>query len=245
MNDHIGKPFDLAQLVSMLLRQTGRDQQHQSPRPPVPAARGQNAILDIDRALERLNGNRDLYARILQSFLTDIADASGQLRRLLDTHQVAQASRLLHTLKGTSATVGAAQLAVVLASAESALNGANGQIEIEQLLADVEAALPQARGAIEEMLQHRVQADEDITRNVALPHPDDKQHLLESLQKLTFLLESSNMDALTVHAGLKRTGEDLSTEQWHQLDQAIAVLDFAQAQQHCRKMITTLEAQLH
>ena len=244
MNDYIGKPFDLAQLVSILLRQTGRDQQHQLRRLPVHAVRGQNAILDIDRALERLNGNRDLYARILQSFLTDISDASGQLRRLLDTQQVAQAGRLLHTLKGTSATVGAAQLAAVLASAESALNVANGQLEIEQLLADVEAALPQARGAIEEMLQHQIQADEAVTSHVTLPHPDDKQHLFESLQKLAFLLESSNMDALTLHAGLKRTSEDLSNEQWHQLDQAIAVLDFSQAQQHCRKMITTLEALL-
>lgn len=245
MNDHIGKPFDLAQLVSMLLRQTGRDHQHRLFRPTVNIASAPRTTLDVDDALERINGNRDLYARILQSFLTDIADASEQLRGLLDTHQVAQASRLLHTLKGTSATVGATQLAAVLASAESALNAATGPIEVEQFLAELEAALTPARSAIHEMLIDLTPAKEPATSHTAPHQPDDRQHLIESLQHLAHLLASSNMDALTVHAGLKRPVGDLPPDSWHQLDQAIAVLDFAQAEQHCLQMIATLQAQLH
>ena len=67
----------------------------------------------------------DLYGNILTSFLTEFAGTSDQLGRLLHDDKLVEAKHLLHTLKGTAATVGSQQLASVAAQAEAALENAN------------------------------------------------------------------------------------------------------------------------
>ncbi|QTN30400.1 response regulator [Rhodoferax sp. AJA081-3] len=134
MDDHVGKPFDLTHLVEVLQNHTRRSKPGSAiPRLAFPAASsatGPSAAstaatlpavdsVDPDSALARLDGKSGLYASILRSYLDELADQPAQLTSLLDGGDLAAAGRLLHTLKGVSATVGAVYLGAFAAAAEA------------------------------------------------------------------------------------------------------------------------------
>jgi len=66
---------------------------------------------DLDQALKRLGGNRDLLVRLLRSFVKEHAGTLAQLDALLETGDNANALGLLHTLKGVASNLGASELA--------------------------------------------------------------------------------------------------------------------------------------
>jgi CheY-like chemotaxis protein len=91
MNDHIGKPFDLPQLVALLLRHTCFADQRtttdsaaeEAEKAPPAAQTGFVALPEITAALERLGDNPELYLQILQAFLVEIAQVPTQLTSML------------------------------------------------------------------------------------------------------------------------------------------------------------------
>lgn len=125
MVEHVGKPFDLAELVQTLQRvaagasagSTGGVMPVKKP-PSVPlqaaAARG----LDEPAALARFGGNQAAYERALLQFLRD-AEGYAQTLRAPEPHGGRQSlPRLLHTLKGLALTLGLTDLAHAVTTAE-------------------------------------------------------------------------------------------------------------------------------
>ena len=142
MNDHVGKPIHVEELVRTLLRHVTVPERVAAapepipavadvpalpsaavaPAPAAPAARppqsSPSALIDRKTALLRLGGNTQFYAVVEKSF---VADAPLQLKTARE--QVAQrrwgdARLSLHTLKGLSGTLGATGLYEVAALAE-------------------------------------------------------------------------------------------------------------------------------
>ncbi len=166
MNDHVGKPFDLDQLVAVVLRlsphalkeriSAAGHVRHSTERPAGAALAdeprevllaAQAAGVDLDSALTRMAGLRDVYARMLQSFvgelpvhLDELAKESAELRE-----------RRLHTLKGVAATLGAAALARAMAAAEPEAADPRHPRVLDALLALSEAqpALRRLQGAMQ------------------------------------------------------------------------------------------------
>ncbi len=115
MDDHIGKPFDLTQLVLLLQRYVRSAQPPangdstkavsdlQGPMAPV-------AVLDVAAALARMAGSTDLYVRAARDFLVGLPATAPDFRRLAQVDGL-QASMFMHNLKGASAMLGATQLA--------------------------------------------------------------------------------------------------------------------------------------
>jgi polar amino acid transport system substrate-binding protein len=60
-----------------------------------------------EAAIRDMAGDRNLYAHLLKVYLQDLRLLPTQLAGLLDSGKRDEALRLVHTLKGTSATVGA------------------------------------------------------------------------------------------------------------------------------------------
>jgi PAS domain S-box-containing protein len=127
MADHVGKPFDLEQLVAVILRH----------------AQGA-AALNAARAITRLGGNADVYRMALRSF-------DGELKKLLPQLELARsevradlAAPALHVLKGLAGTIGAEALALVAAEAEAlSLQGpldASGWAMVERVMHEAGAA---------------------------------------------------------------------------------------------------------
>jgi len=151
MNAHIGKPFDISNLVQVL-----RDQTHwqkrlvapeleQDPRlgtgsKPVTLANPELALplvltleqaatlagVDLAAALKRLGGMQDLYRRMLASYIAELHNLPEQLKALRQHSDPAKtqsdATRLFHTLKGLALTMGATELSVVAGNAEQRMS---------------------------------------------------------------------------------------------------------------------------
>jgi len=161
MNAHVGKPFDIAYLVEVLLLHTGRIARSsvQASAPslaPKPSGLPATDAIDAQGALDRLGGDTDLYGEILDAYLRDLRSAADTLDRLLAASDWQGASRLLHTVRGTSSTVGASYLEAVTRAAEDALSKeAQGlSPEIQQRFRDAvvhtELAIGSVRSKLEE-----------------------------------------------------------------------------------------------
>jgi CheY-like chemotaxis protein len=146
MNDHVGKPFDLRELVATLLHHTGRAT---APEPvaPLPVATASSAVLDMETAIHRMGGNRTLYHRLVPSFLKDAQDSAARAPLLLAEGRREEASRLLHTLKGLAGTMGASDLQAAAAAAEKALAGPASPADGPAIQA-LQAAVAQAAQAL-------------------------------------------------------------------------------------------------
>jgi len=109
MNDHVGKPFDINYLIEVLLRHTGRlgHQAQRSVPPSPPALTSAKAVFDRDAAVRDMGDDLGLYVQVLGSYLDELAQFAAQLQASLQADDRALAIRMVHTLKGTSATVGA------------------------------------------------------------------------------------------------------------------------------------------
>ncbi|MEY2684142.1 MAG: hypothetical protein RJA09_1286, partial [Pseudomonadota bacterium] len=120
MDDHIGKPFVLSELVQMICRYTNRPSTPQAM--VVEPAAVSEAAWDRVGAVQRLGGDAALYRRVLTRF---VADAPAQLRQARSVSKVdpSAAAALLHTLKGGALTVGGQALGRLLGEAERAIRG--------------------------------------------------------------------------------------------------------------------------
>ncbi|MBL0124650.1 MAG: response regulator [Betaproteobacteria bacterium] len=128
MNDHVGKPFDLNHLVRVLRKYTGQPEWPELklgvPELALPAVVIDAAItadVDIAVALKRIDRNLGLYQRMLRTFIKDLSGMPSQLSEHVARNESESAIRLLHTLKGLAATLGATALAGVAARGEKQL----------------------------------------------------------------------------------------------------------------------------
>lgn len=126
-----------------------------------PAAGTVNPIIDIDEGLERVMGDRALYARMLRRFHSDYAGGAKPIRAALACGERARAHRLAHTLKGAAGMIGAHALHAQASIVEQALDsgtdsgtgdhGESNNGEDEQL-DRLELALAQVLQTIDKLL---------------------------------------------------------------------------------------------
>ncbi len=145
MVDHVGKPFDLVQLIEVILKHVGRlatsssavpvagaraavkDAVAAAPVAAAPAAADSGAMplpeggLNSTAALKRMGGLQPVYLMALRSFAGESVKLAGQLRAARDAQDAQAALPVLHTLKGLAGTVGADRMAALAQLAETAL----------------------------------------------------------------------------------------------------------------------------
>ena len=131
MADHIGKPFDLHQLVGLILHHASNDEpagpvqavqavQDRNGQVPAPILPHEEGLIDSSAALERLGGQASIYLLALHGFVDEARKLRSRLESALEQQDIKQAQHELHTLKGLAGTVGAVALAVDAATAEQA-----------------------------------------------------------------------------------------------------------------------------
>ncbi len=126
MNDHLSKPIDVNHLYQTLgrwLPQRARDEA--GPRPPdaQPAAAELPAMLpvNVEKALQRLDGDTHLYRMVAEMLLTDAPAHVAQFQDSRAAGDWVSALRAVHTLKSLAANVGAERLQEQAQVLESAL----------------------------------------------------------------------------------------------------------------------------
>ena len=144
MNDHIGKPFDITQLVNVLCHHTGREPNQTAAQPlamtaptgPATCVVDNPIELDIGTAIKRMGGRADLYERMLPKFIQTLDAIPEQLTNHLATQDHDALAKSFHSLKGSASTFGFVTLAEKAAQAESAFKSGISPEQAAQLVAD-------------------------------------------------------------------------------------------------------------
>ncbi|MES2949275.1 MAG: response regulator [Pseudomonadota bacterium] len=252
MDDHIGKPFDLPHLVEVLLAHTRRARPgtallrmpQSSALAAVPeSASGRSDVegVDAEGAIARLAGNTELYARVLQSYLVDLANQPDQLDQFLQDADVAGASSMLHTLKGVSATVGAVQMSTVAQATEVAIKRADAPPQLDGLRTRFRQAVAATARSMQPLVQiYAATAAPAASATAAALTSTERARLLAELGELQDLLAHSDLRALEVHARIHRSYGLLAQDAFEELARAIADFDFARGAAQCGEMLATL-----
>ena len=251
MNDHVGKPFDLDHLVRVLRRHAGRPEAPEQAAvvagpdidPPVRQA-ATAAAVDIDAALNRLGGKRDVYQRMLRGFLTELATLPAQLQACHAQSDAVGASHLLHTLKGLAATLGAMVLSAEAARGETELAHGGDPAQAADTIARACAAIAAARPGLAALLEalQAAEAPQEAERK-AIGAALDTPALRSALLALGEPLRNADMAATDAMADLVRQFGALTGRRLQPLDEAVGALDFERAAHLCEILVEELANQ--
>jgi two-component system sensor histidine kinase/response regulator len=146
MVDFIAKPIDPDDMVRVLLKwvKTGH--------PSAPAMNNGVASTDaslpesvpgfeLETALHRLDGNRNLLAGLLLEFAGEQAETLTRLDALTQAGELAQAATLLHTVAGVAGNLGAAALAEAARQLEDQFNSGHASAPRQDFADALNAAL--------------------------------------------------------------------------------------------------------
>ncbi len=145
MNDFLAKPVDPEQLFGTLMRWLPEDVLVTRATPVsgeiVPAALRLIPGLEAEKGLAVLNGHLATYQRLLRKYAADHADDIVRLREGMTAGERDKIRLLVHTLKGSSANLGATGVQGLAAKLEVAIKDELDAAVIEQLVNTLETAL--------------------------------------------------------------------------------------------------------
>jgi CheY-like chemotaxis protein/HPt (histidine-containing phosphotransfer) domain-containing protein len=254
MNDHVGKPFDLDHLVRVIRRYVPRGEAPEAlPKSVSDAPAAAPALADgtagaaaaagvgIDTALKRIGGNTSLYLRMMRMFVKDLESMPAQLSGLVESGDLKSATRLLHTLKGTAATLGVSALSTEAARGEALMAAGATPAECAAAARQAGNAMTAAGPRLEALLA----ALESTIRPAMQPAavraaPLDRGAALSDLRALAGQLADADMEATNTVLGLQdRFGATLG-DPFRRLDAAVGALDFETAARLCSELIAGL-----
>ena len=191
--------------------------------------------LNVGDGIRRTSGNIDLYRRLIAEFRRDLLGALPQIRKAVEGSDMAQAHDLLHTLKGSAATMGARQVAQEAATLESWIRRG-----VPVVLADLAAAIDEASDSIESLnpllngvapailpAGGRAAAAKDAGR-IAGATPT----LLPIARKMREHLDANNLAAVDCFSDLRLAVGDKHAEPLRMLEVSLDRLDFAAARRY-------------
>lgn len=232
MNDHVGKPFDLAQLIRVIL-------QHTNCAPPLDAVitsdeRGADDLADFDvtSALRRLGGSVPIYQRALKSFIQEVGSFESAFRMAIQDKQYSDAHRILHTMKGVAGTIGANRLAEMVIKEEQLLeqqtsNGAWRELDELWLL---------AAQVIEAAKQYLAQTAP--ATNAPRPTPTlDIAVLRTRIIELQQLLAAGDLEAEDAFGRLKDEFGTLMPDEFALIEESIEALNYPKASELCNRLL--------
>ncbi|MGZ5201787.1 MAG: Hpt domain-containing protein [Telluria sp.] len=85
--------------------------------------------IDMAAGVARLNGDHEMFGRVLRRFAESFAATPDEVRDALARHDGEQAVRLAHTLKGAAGTIGAGMLQEAALRLEQSLRSGAGDFD--------------------------------------------------------------------------------------------------------------------
>ena len=135
MNEHVGKPIDIDQVVPILQALAGRASSTLASAAHANADEQDNMIEPIAEVLQRFGGLREIYQTALTNFDAQCEQLKEKLARLAQTGTALEVAGTMHVLRGIAGTVGARKLAErareLEAAAESGLQADSAPLNAE------------------------------------------------------------------------------------------------------------------
>jgi hypothetical protein len=154
MNDFIAKPFDVDQMLGVILRYAGKGAAMPPvfPRPAEPEAaatpQGQLPVLDRRQGLMRTGGDEAQLDSLLRKVVDSNEATLAELRRELAEGATELAARRMHMLRGAAGNVAAIRLATLATQTEAAIIEGRDD-DLASLLEALTAAADDLRQAVE------------------------------------------------------------------------------------------------
>ena len=227
MDDHLGKPIDLENMVATLRRHSGGA----SAEPAVqwPLAAHDSVVESSNSIKQRFGGNQELIRYVLSSFAPEQAKQLVRLQERVEQRDASGAAAVLHAIKGSSGTMGA-----------WAMSQLAGELE-QQLLHEDEAAKAKllADGRFVQVLHELLSASDQALRAVFELSPNDlptadagaaslsMEQWREALQDILQLLAAGNMQAIAQSEALLAQTPQTVRPEFDRLLQLVQSLDFA------------------
>ncbi|MBV9814682.1 MAG: response regulator, partial [Alphaproteobacteria bacterium] len=245
MNDHITKPIEPDLLYRTVLAFAGQcvvpraGAASQAPHDP-PNDRGATeaaateltgiAGVDTVDALHRVDGNERLYRAMLRHYAEDQAETATALRAALAAGDAKTAERLVHTLKGVSATLGIKPASEAAAVVEDRIR----HDKLEGIDDDL-AALEQATAAVIAAIRAALSPAAPTTAQPVAPESADMAVVIPLLGRLEELLVNSDGAALDcVLEAQEVLARVLSAEEFAGLSREVQNFAFDAALAHLR-----------
>jgi two-component system sensor histidine kinase/response regulator len=153
MDDHLSKPFGIVQMKEMLDRWMPRAAatQAEAARPAAGAAVESAGVLDR-QALDQLaklitNGKPELLARVINLYLVESPKLIQKLKQAADANDAPEIARSAHSLRSSSANVGAGALSRYCGDIEASARRADSE-EARKLFAIIEAEHGRVQAAL-------------------------------------------------------------------------------------------------
>ncbi|MEJ1383230.1 MAG: response regulator [Candidatus Sedimenticola sp. (ex Thyasira tokunagai)] len=179
-------------------------------------------IIDLRRGLHQLAGNRQLYATLLQRLDMRHGDSSARVAKLVATSQFADASDLLHTIKGVSGNLGASLLYRAAVAFEAELKGERKADDLIRLQAEYDEAV-EATGTL---IRNGVvpEADGVVDADSSTVTMEEITHRVSQLRKMAVNCEYISNEA--VAAIVEPCRSLIESELLDQLRQSAADIDY-------------------
>jgi len=241
MNDHISKPIINEQLKAKLdqwviadvpfraIDSTENKRVNTEAESFQVQTKVQWHYVDTEAGLKRLEGNTDLYHKLLVKFSDNYQYAVTQLQQDIERNEYAAASLLVHSIKGVAANLGIMNVQRFATLVENQLEQSKGPkfAELEQALLEVCCEINQQLQPIR---------PQDVSYKAISSSPE----LLSELTHLITLLDEYDADARLSLDKLVALGGP--SQDWQPIQHAIEQYQFEEAGEFAVKIQTQLEA---
>jgi PAS domain S-box-containing protein len=249
MNEHVGKPFDMANLVSILIRLTGFQ--------PVPDEIGvvpphgpNSGILDVvlpelvltspdidlGMALRRMGAMHSLYVRTAVEFKKSLEFLHSNLGSLLESADLHQAEAMLHSFKGNAGTLGLTRLFELLGRLEKLCRDECDIRLIQFQSREIKSVAAAAFDSIDRALELLEEYNRSKQPPPAAPQ-SNAQAVAYLLSTVIPLLEADDLSVLEAFSRGMHLFERLPEQQVGQLEFALQDLDLESALKICRLLV--------
>lgn len=254
MDEHIGKPFDIEELVAVIRRfrempepapwlDAAPKEEKSSDLPAEIMGLAAKIGLDIEAAMKRMGGKVPTYQRLVGNFIKEISDLPGRMQALIHEGRTQDLARQAHSLKGLAGTLGIASLSRLAAQMEQRILDAN-QVGTQSNLTVLSATLG-TMGPHLQKLHDELEKLDEVGRQSRSNQAVDTQGILKELRKLQPLLADVDMGALIVVEAMRELNWGNHAQALQALDNEVVELKFDQARERCASMIATLVSLSH
>jgi CheY-like chemotaxis protein len=243
MNDHVGKPIDVAQLVNALLAHTRASA---APESTANSHAGDEPVASelLERKesiVGRFGGSEDLIRKALGVFVSEMERHLDGLRDEAEQGGTGRSAALLHAIKGSAGTMGAKALADTAAVLEHRVIEADdadeGQAAASVSHVDVDSL---ERLLLDSVARLRVVFGSKQSAQAAGAVQMQTDEYRERLGRLLERLESSNLEALDLAETLAPHVPSALQPRFDRLLAEIEALDFVTAAASTREMLDNL-----
>ncbi len=149
MDGYLSKPVQLEELFDLIAQYADGEDDFRSRETPV------DERLDVTALLERVDGDRELLAELVELFLEDYPAQLAEIKAAIDAHDPARLARAAHTLKGSISNF--ATGTAFEAARQLELMGRQGDLHgAREVYAQLSESLQRLRSALERLIGERV-----------------------------------------------------------------------------------------